>query len=306
MTDPKDASRTLLVVVFNHRYGANLPALREIYGHRFSDIVFVMPFYRGSDEDVIGGYYSSHVFQAAFPLVLDRVGAGYDYWFVIADDLLLNPTLDEATWRDVIPVTPADAYISALSRFDETVGWGHAHRAASFGRSPGVEWARELPPRDEAVAALERHGVKPRPMDPDKVFARETTPLDRAIRYGPGYAAWLRQGDEGARVRTTYPLAFGYSDLVVIGRDSIEVFSDYAGIFAAANLFVEIATPTALALTVPGRILRRDDATIHGRAFWGEDIDEFGRSYAYDLAALLDGFPAEYLYVHPVKLSRWG
>jgi hypothetical protein len=35
-----------------------LPVLRELYGPRFSKVRFVMPFYRGSDADVIGVYES--------------------------------------------------------------------------------------------------------------------------------------------------------------------------------------------------------------------------------------------------------
>ena len=48
--------KVCLVVIFNHRFDRNLPALRKIYGERFAGIRFLVPFYDGSDADVIPVY----------------------------------------------------------------------------------------------------------------------------------------------------------------------------------------------------------------------------------------------------------
>ena len=48
-----EKKKTGLVIIFNHRYEKNLPKLRKIYGNKFSEIRFLMPFYIGGEKDVI-------------------------------------------------------------------------------------------------------------------------------------------------------------------------------------------------------------------------------------------------------------
>ena len=45
--------KTCLVILFNHKYEKNLNTLRSIYCDKFDMIRFIMPFYYGTDNDVI-------------------------------------------------------------------------------------------------------------------------------------------------------------------------------------------------------------------------------------------------------------
>ena len=56
-------NRVSLIVIFNHKFEQNINLLRKIYDGRFSNIFFILPFYKGNDEDVISVYESSYSFQ---------------------------------------------------------------------------------------------------------------------------------------------------------------------------------------------------------------------------------------------------
>ncbi|HYO87569.1 MAG TPA: hypothetical protein VER79_02920, partial [Candidatus Limnocylindrales bacterium] len=53
LVDNNDAARICLVVIFNHRFEANLPILDRLYGDRFHHVRYLMPFYQGTRSDVI-------------------------------------------------------------------------------------------------------------------------------------------------------------------------------------------------------------------------------------------------------------
>jgi hypothetical protein len=72
----------------------------------------------------------------------------------------------------------------------------------------------------------------------------------------------------------------------------------------AASLFAELAIPTALVLAAD-KIVTEQDLALRGKALWTqEQLDELN-PYCRRLGRLLRGFPADYLYLHPVKLSQW-
>ena len=78
--------------------------------------------------------------------------------------------------------------------------------------------------------------------------------------------------------------------------------------------------PTALALAVddlrtelkPGELFddphaaRNPDARFTGVEYWtGEETEGFAARFGHDMKRLTTEFPPDWLYVHPVKLSRW-
>ena len=72
-----------------------------------------------------------------------------------------------------------------------------------------------------------------------------------------------------------FPLCSGMSDFFVVDSHIFEEFVHLLGVFTAANLFCEVAVPTALAMTA-------DFVTL----------------------AVAEGFRRDLLLVHPVKLSQ--
>jgi hypothetical protein len=110
----------------------------------------------------------------------------------------------------------------------------------------------------------------------------------------------------------------GYSDIFVVSSESLKEFAHYCGIFAATRLHVEVAIPTALALSSRKIVFERE-LDFQGRALWPDgcgtlttpekycsgDYDVLSK-YEFSLNRLLNNFPDSYLYLHPIKLSKWG
>ena len=118
------------------------------------------------------------------------------------------------------------------------------------------------------------------------------------------------------KYRYSYPVVFGYSDIVCIPKGKLDDFCRILEVFSAWNMFVELASPTALQL-LPGTKLSTLEDTQYksGNVWFPQDpehfeamnavIDGLVSSSGGDLGKLLASFPEEYLYLHPVKLSRF-
>ena len=298
--------RFCLVVVFNHRFDQNLPVLRALYRGRFSNVRFLVPFYRGDDPDVIVVYASSATFQGYFAQARQQlVGEDFSHYVFIADDLLLNPAINEGNLAAYLRLRPGFGYVKGLEAFsDLTTRWTHFHRTLSALQFDDgfVNASAELPGRDEALARLARHGLR---------FQRlgwrnlEAAPGKPAARVGSWLAsAWRIYGRLASR-ELAYPLAMGYADLLVVPTGAMPEFCHLCGVFAAMEVFVECAAPTALALAVP-ELRREQDLAATGLELWSdEDREAFSQRYDVRLPNLLAGFPADRLYVHPIKISHW-
>ena len=101
-----------------------------------------------------------------------------------------------------------------------------------------------------------------------------------------------------------YPLVGGYPDLVVVPAAHIEEFCRYCAALAEVQLFVAIAMPTALALSC-AKINTHEDIPLWGWHYWPHQSWNAMRA-SHDerqLDNLLENFPEECLFIHPVKLS---
>ena len=74
--------------------------------------------------------------------------------------------------------------------------------------------------------------------------------------------------------------------------------------FAATKLFVELAIPTALVLSAD-KIVTEEDLELKGKPLWSKQDFKILDKYDHQLNKLLNDFPANHLYLHPVKLSKW-
>ena len=185
-----------------------------------------------------------------------------------------------------------------------TSRWTHFNRTLRTLRFDEFVNARdELPPREEAAARLAAHGLEVRPLG------------WRNLETGPGpwphrikewlTALWLlrRRRREGGSL--PYPLLMGYADLLVVPAPALGEFCHLCGVFAAMGIFVECAAVTALALATPELTLERD-LTQKGMELWSDaERHAFWHRYSARLPRLLENFPADCLYVHPVKLPHW-
>lgn len=297
--------RFCLVVVFNHRFEQNLPGLRALYRGRFSTVRFLVPFYRGDDPDVVPVFDSSATFQGFFAQAQPRLAAqGFSHYVFVADDLLLDPAINETNLHVYLRLRPESGYTKYLKPFSSvTSRWTHFNRTLQALRFDEFVNARtELPPREEAVARLAAHGLECRPLGWRNLQA-SPGPWRHRLKEGLT-ALWLihhrREGRD-----LPYPLLMGYADLLVVPAPSLPEFCHLCGVFAAMGIFVECAAPTALALATPHLSLERD-LDRQGLELWSDaDRAAFWNQYSGELSGLLQHFPERNLYVHPIKLAHW-
>jgi hypothetical protein len=306
--------RVCLIILFNHKFERNLPVLRRLYSPRFSAIRFIMPFYRGSEPDVIGVYESSSEFQgylAQAARALPR--EGITHYVVIGDDLLLNPGFDESNLCQKLGLDDRTGFIKSLIPLsDLSLNWPHWDKARlSVYGSVFVTHAGEIPSPDEAARLLKRHGVEVGDMTLRNLrgWGSKYPPS----RYGPVrwhlypgfWSSAYRLYQWRGRIKLAYPLLMTYSDFFVVPAGAVDNFLHYCGVFAALGTFVETAIPTSLAMACE-RVRVETDTPFHGGEYWtpeeGKAIEE---RYGLDLQRVLDQFPPELIHLHPIKLSRW-
>lgn len=324
-------SQAALVVIFNNRFERNVPRLEEYYAPRFSQRSYLMPFATSEDPHVIrvvenGWCFSGHVAQGVSRFKNKDV----THYVFAGDDLILNPGLNESTLVESLGLRPGAGYIKSLSSADSMrFSWPWAIRASNSLLWARVDYSKELPAADEASAKFKAMGLELRPPYPrgrrDWRWLRIPN-----WHWHPRRLHWnLKQikpwladvssviGSLGKPSR--YPLLAGYSDFFVVPAECIDAFAHFCGVFAAINMFAEVAVPTALALacsSVQTELALNEDfsnpharpaahAPMRGMEFWEAEIQTFCKKLGFSWTTLMEQFPEDVLYYHPVKLSQW-
>jgi hypothetical protein len=295
--------RAALVLVYNHRYEKNIEILERIYADRFSHIYHLMPFYGGTRPNVIPVYENSYRFQGYMAEGLrDYFDERYDHYLFVADDLILNPVIDEHTYLEHLRLTPEASFLPKFVILHEVDHWWPRTVEAYKYRVDllGAEVRNELPSHEEAMTAFKRHGLELKPLKFSQAFPPQFTARGRVHQLLRRVKHCLKR----TKYTLSYPLVGSYSDFVVVSAQSIRQFCRYCGAFAATDLFVELAIPTALVLSC-GRIVTEDDLALQGRALWTDEDRKVLDPFGVQLKTLLAAFPPTYLYLHPIKLSKW-
>ena len=317
-------SSIALVIIYNHRYDGNISIVEDLYRERFSKIFHLVPFYDGDRPNVIPVYENSFYFQGYLAQGLKHFfKPEFEHYLFIADDLILNPVINEGNYRHHLGLYDGSSFIPNFISLHEMKNyWSRTREAYEFTiKKKGVEIVNELPSCDEALARFRAHDLEIRPLRHRQVFP------------SPGLSSgdWLRMiarkqrqlfhlltdGVMKWKYNLSYPLVGSYSDICAVSNGTVRRLGHYCGVFAAAGLHAELAIPTALVLS-SGKIVTEKDLSLRGRALWpdgwnrlhGENdlahdemktLDRFGKN----LNNLLQNFPEGYLYLHPVKLSGW-
>ncbi|MDD9807123.1 MAG: hypothetical protein OXU34_02450 [Gammaproteobacteria bacterium] len=317
------SGKTALIVIYNHHpHAENIPVVEKMYGKRFSDIYHLVPVAPGfapvereGGPNVIGVHGKSFYFHGWMAQGLRHYFRDeYTHYFFIHDDLILNPGISEDNFRQHLGLERDDtAFTTNFYTLHQRLEWDYAPEAYRF--SGRIE---PLPSFDEALKRFSAHGLEIRPLalhrslltrgvymppPPDyslrRQFIAQTRRLKLVLRRLRRLAAW----PAGER-KLAYPLVGGYPDMVVVPAASIGEFCRYCAAFAEAGLFVAIAMPTALALSCK-KINTHEDIPLWGWHYWPHESWGALRS-RYDerkLDNLLENFPEECLFMHPVKLS---
>ena len=315
----------VLLILFNHKYERNLPKLREIYAGRFSNLYFIMPFYKGNEEDVIGVYENSFYFQGYIAQALQRVKEKkFSHYIVIGDDLMLNPAINENNYATTFLLQRESGFIPEVFLLHDDVTprrlMRKAHRwfwnpdAVSFRLDQkGIEIEKELPSVEEADKLLMDHGYEFYPYLTKAMLKTNYPKLgDENVNDIRTYLTHVVNCAIGnfklnfKKKRTIhYPMVGSYSDIVIIPDSAVSGFIHYSGIMAALGLFVEIAIPTALLFLVK-RVVQERQLVKKGLTLWNTpDVLAFEQKYHNTLEELFSNFPSDALYIHPVKLSKW-
>lgn len=307
---------TCLAVVYNHYFPSNIQRIEKLYKEKFTQILHLLPFADRTNHAEVSVGRSSHHFQGYIYDSLDSLLAtGCDRFLFIADDLLLNPGVTESTVDQFFGLeNEQDSFLHQFESLETLDSyWSHSAKALAFAQSTaGLSLGHALPERVEAERVLRGHGVFSAKVPRKALYKTRTHELYQKVQAIAGRADQrIRrvlgippvEADLLVGRRLAYPLAYGYSDICVVSRKNLVSFADYCGAFAAAGLFVEIALPTALALS--SKVIRTQrDSPLSGGPLWGRDVIALDK-YDKRLSALVQDFPRDWLFVHPVKLSEW-
>ncbi len=313
---------TALIIIFNHRYDANLPKLRTIYKNKFSKILFLMPYYDGPDPDVVPVYEASFYFQGFVSQAYKEIkNLNCDYYFFIGDDLILNPDLNENNIVERLNMQNKKVFTSNCTGIIRPgwASWGHWLKIFSAFQysSSGFNFENYLPSKEEAYSKLNTFtGCKipyylPKPLPLKQIFTDKkffkisltlvikTLGLKSIFLFVPFVRNKL--------IKIPYPCVFGYSDYFMLRNDALKPAADIFSVFATMNLFVEIALPTGIALTFDKtEVSKISDTEYKEGALWSvNEIKNLAEENNYSIKQLFANWQKEKLYYHPVKLSKW-
>lgn len=287
-------TKTALLVVYNHRFDKNIGRIRELYADRFSYIYHVMPFYDGDENDVIPVYESSYCFSGYIAQAYSHLrNEGFTHFFIVADDMIINPSINENSIWEQMGIDYGDSYIDEIVCFQNggKRWWRRIIDALDYTPDQlGVELKSILPTKEEAQHRFDFHKLPCTPI-PRKELLRNPRKKD--------IIKMLTRSRE-----LKYPLVRAYSDILLITADVMPKFANYCGAFAATRLFVEMAIPTALIFSADN-IKLGNDAKLKPGAMWIEPDFKILERYGNSLGKLLREFPEGKLYLHPIKLSKW-
>jgi len=259
-----------LIVIYNHRYDKNIDIIEKIYENRFTNIFHLMPFYDGNKQNVIPIYENSYYFQGYIAQGLKSYfNEKYEHYFFVADDMILNPIINEENYMKIFKLDLETDFISELF-YPKNSYWTHTRHSIEYKmKLAGLEIANLLPSYDVALEKIEHFGIKQEYI---------------SAKYAYGENAYI-----DGNYKPSYPMAGSYSDIAVVSKYSIKKFCYYCGIFAASHLFVEWALPTSLVLACK-KIISEKDLTLQGRALWTEQDYGILEKYEQNLKQLLDEF----------------
>jgi len=117
-TQVPSSLKPALVIIYNHNYPRNIERIEWLYKGRFSKVVHIIPFYNGRKENVIPVYENSHYFSGYVAQAYRRLElVDCDSFLFIADDMILNPCINQSNTQSILNVDQDTSFISAIQQF---------------------------------------------------------------------------------------------------------------------------------------------------------------------------------------------
>ena len=273
------------------------------------------------EQNIIPVYDNSIYFQG-------YVAQGFHHYYqedaphyiFIADDLMLNPLINENNYTDYFNLSENSAFMEDLIHLDRLFApgaWAWSAGGYEFNKDiPGLEEMRELPSAVDANKKFQELGLRAANFNPKADGIIPGIKLSflvvssrKSLKYLAIRIVQIR--NKIKPYKPSYPLIRGEADIFIVPRSTIHKFCHYCGIFAAANLFVEIAIPTAMALVSDEIRLEKDIINKTGLNYITSDViaskvAHILAQHGNDPEKLFNNWQSEYLYIHPIKLSSWG
>ena len=305
--------KVCLVIIYNHNYERNIPVLNRIYEGRFSKVCHVMPFYRGGGGGAKGVYessyqYNGYIAQAARDFYSDE----FDYYCFVADDMIINPSINESNLSRLLTIGNDDGFITECSVLSDKIflswyGWAVPSILNILSTSNATEWRKFLPNVCKARMRFARIGLNYKDMvdyrlvqfmtsslrcnkdNPYKLLpTRLRTLFVKTLSIFMQKAGLSKLSKHETENDLLYPLAAapGCADFFVIPKCAAKEFFYCCGVFAAMRNFVEIAIPTAMVLTCQGiktiknTHYKSDPPGDCGRRLSNELEETYDRSYS--------------------------
>lgn len=315
------------VVLFNHPFEKNIPPLRQLYEGRFSDCLFVSPFYRGEEADVVPTYRSSF-YHGSY--VCDAIGRLRDvdceYVLVIHDDVLLNPKINQDNLLGLLGLEGGlDAFVPHFRRvstnindWDWTLGTllrlvDEKNPLCGTGY-PGLQFLTDtIKTSPYGLANLEHHfgphletkyfrptEAGPRPSNFYAHRGRTHRTTYELVASATNYL--MRESDKSQPfIKLPFPLITTGSmgDFLLIKKERLDTYAHYVGMMSSAGMFTEVGIPLSLLCACP----QVESLPHHTRAFrWAMGPNRL--QYESEARIEEDFANGEALALHPVKLSR--
>lgn len=303
-----------LIIIYNHRFDANIPKLEKIYENRFSTIYHLVPFYDGDLPNVIPVFENSFYFQGYIPQskhILNKINASH--FVFVGDDLILHPDINENNILNELKVSKDGAFlpftwgmISKISmEWPNTFPSINSFYLEDYLLHHSPDWKKILPEREIAIRKLDKLGFTSGKLN-FKLLKSE----NKSYNY-PRFKITLKEYLKlfiKRRRTPAYPLMTGYSDMFILPKNKLEKFSEYCELFRQMRLWVEVAIPTALVLTIDNLVFEKDTKW-NGTTYWdginSEVMNKRYNSLDYSFEKLSRDFGKNELFIHPVKLSKW-
>lgn len=284
---PQSNGEVALVFIYNERFAQNIPIIEAIYKGRFTNIFHLIPDYDSRKENVIKVKGSKHFFHSFISQGFNTYyKSSFRHYIFLADDMLLNPNINERNYRKYFNIKEGQSFITSLNEMtaDESIRsqhswlvcWGLLPYACNT-KTLKSYIGTELPSYNQAIYLCKKRGFNTELFNQN---AKHNLPFGYAIGqvYIKKYHShWLnlissifrkvflfrklesyqielklkriRRNYLQNMPKIAYPIISGYSDIVVISAHEIKNFSAYCKCFAKSELYVEMAIPTALLLT---------------------------------------------------------
>ena len=166
-------NKVALIIIYNHQYNDNIDILEKLYKDRFSNIYHLVPFYTGDKTNVIAVYECSYYFQGYISQGLKSYfKQEYTHYFFVADDLLLNPIINENNYSEHLKLDTSTCFLPDFLSLHEKEEWWPSVGDAFYWRVtvPGIEAKDQLPDYEIAMQKFKQFGLTIKPLRFDQIW----------------------------------------------------------------------------------------------------------------------------------------